>query len=605
MPGIMPQTTSKKRKRAPATSASPEAEDDSRAKGRPRVDKQDGSAADRRRAQIRMAQRAYRQRKESTLDELRKRVSELTTTAELMNKTFLELKDLLSINNSAGQKSLWDTSLRFEQLMQAVRNPNEQPPDLLAREAEDREEVTGASRIDMMSTNVPAWMDHSIVRRTQHTSALTGAALLYGLIPEEKSTPASAPPAWMDGSPMAQASRASMLHPAMGYDLVAGGKELATQNEPNTYDIYMEPPSPLELQLPGELASVKTYSFQETSFGRRLHRASMEAGYYASLDPSRSDRDVEKMFRLSCVGRDRAKLMLAMKDILARGANQSLDFTEAPLIHVGGAGTHYPRRDQDGVLQTRKTSYDLGPIGPQTLALLETAARNNLSTDMTVQVAGYEGEWFDPYDVEGYLEEKGIHIDSTSSFVEVRIDVHASELSTSSGSGPSTPPFDSAATALGLEKGEMMKPSALEPRLETDGHKFSTTEFPDVGYSDAITGDWMTFLEPSQQDMNWLDFEGSSTQTPIELLQSHNMATTTNQSLHTANDLSALDFDAPPHIPPPTPPRSNTSAKEKSVMIDVAKLLKSLIKSGACLGRTPGYRRDDVDRALAWASFEL
>ena len=79
------------------------------------MDKQDESAADvdsplvnyykettaryhadlfnqRRRTQIRMAQRAYRQRKESTLDELRKRVSDLTNTIELMNKSFLDFQ---------------------------------------------------------------------------------------------------------------------------------------------------------------------------------------------------------------------------------------------------------------------------------------------------------------------------------------------------------------------------------------------------------------------------------------------------------------------------------------------------------------------------------
>jgi hypothetical protein len=59
---------SRMRKRARTSNASSDGDDDGKKRGRPRVEKQDESAADRRRTQIRMAQRAYRQRKESTLE---------------------------------------------------------------------------------------------------------------------------------------------------------------------------------------------------------------------------------------------------------------------------------------------------------------------------------------------------------------------------------------------------------------------------------------------------------------------------------------------------------------------------------------------------------
>ena len=74
-----------------------------------------------------MAQRAYRQRKESTLDELRKRVSDLNNTIEVMNKLFFDCKDRLYAANLAEPQlfDLHDTATEFEALVKDARNPIE------------------------------------------------------------------------------------------------------------------------------------------------------------------------------------------------------------------------------------------------------------------------------------------------------------------------------------------------------------------------------------------------------------------------------------------------------------------------------------------------
>ncbi|CAD6593266.1 MAG: hypothetical protein ASARMPREDX12_006966 [Alectoria sarmentosa] len=64
-----------------------------RQRGRPRLDTKDQTAAERRRTQIRLAQRAYRQRKETTISGLNDRVASLEKTVEDMHKTFLEFND--------------------------------------------------------------------------------------------------------------------------------------------------------------------------------------------------------------------------------------------------------------------------------------------------------------------------------------------------------------------------------------------------------------------------------------------------------------------------------------------------------------------------------
>ncbi|KAK2592918.1 hypothetical protein QQS21_009387 [Conoideocrella luteorostrata] len=64
-----------------------------RSPGRPRLDITDDAAADRRRTQVRLAQRAYRYRKDATITTLEKRVKELKEANEQMYKTLKEANE--------------------------------------------------------------------------------------------------------------------------------------------------------------------------------------------------------------------------------------------------------------------------------------------------------------------------------------------------------------------------------------------------------------------------------------------------------------------------------------------------------------------------------
>lgn len=74
-----------------------------------------------------MAQRAYRQRKDSTLEELRKRVSELTKIIEVMNNTFNTCSDRLYASNLSQDQMLDinEVSTLYEKLVAEARNPSE------------------------------------------------------------------------------------------------------------------------------------------------------------------------------------------------------------------------------------------------------------------------------------------------------------------------------------------------------------------------------------------------------------------------------------------------------------------------------------------------
>jgi hypothetical protein len=439
-----------------------------------------------------MAQRAYRQRKETTLDDLRKRVSELTTAAECMNKAFENCRDrIIMAGLSEGQlDDLAETTLRFAGYMSNVRNPGD-----------SQDEVTPEATIQ-----APILKDNSItVRQTEDMS----------LVPKNV-------PSWLDKATLGQTGRqAQQPDVGMGYTLYTPGvfdQHVETFNIP-TMAHAMHPRSPAmpdiipvestnaphmpqrSLSASGELPPPKTYSFHETTLARRLHRACLEAAYHLLLDPVRKPHTYERVFKLSLLSRDRTRMASSLKKILDRGLDDPLDFWDAPLLHIGGAGTHYPLRGRPSVAQDPRPKFHLGTIGPQILNLLDNVVQARPSAEISVEIEGFEGTWFDPYDVEGYLES----IDPTVSFVEAEIIDAPAESSTvssgSSGHTSSVPQSSKTSPLLDPEQWSEMQ------RLEADMVRWQDMEnvqlsgLGNVGFSDADTGSWMNFqaVEQTQQ----------------------------------------------------------------------------------------------------------
>ena len=629
-------TSTKKRKARTSVSADGDSGDDGKKRGRPRVDKQDESAADRRRTQIRMAQRAYRQRKESTLEELRKRVSELTNTVELMNKVFLDHHDRL-FHTGLPDKQLEDvreTATQFETLMKCVRNPSEDCSDEVPLPSRSYRESTGSVhggntesiQATLEPKNVPSWIDRSAILHQQQPKQRdpTSVGLGYTLYMQETDS--------MDVShdyfsPFNDTSTA----------LVPSSKEPDQQHrshQQQNFDVYrIEVPE--YSTIPASISPPRTYSFQETTFGRRLHRAAVEQGYQLLLDPQRRPATYDRVFRLSFMSRTREKMILQMKTMLERGPHENLD-QETALIHVGGAGTHYPRRDPFGNVTPKKESWHMGIVGPQTLALLENAAKDNITVDMTVDIAGFEGEWFDPYDVEGYLEEKGIFIDPVSSFAEAEVVVQSAPSSHASGTGTDSTPYSSGGSktpptsSSSFQRSPPPRPFDREQMYHLNGMGIdasvynamaTVTTSSTVGFSDASTGSWMNFLQPGETMRTHMPLE-PTINPGVPALNTWEGSKSTEEYLpepsNTGVDRSAMIMARATSTTP-------AAGTKKTIIVDVAKFVKSeylhfqvivvlgsylltldavLVVSGVCLSRTPGYKRRDVDRALALASFD-
>jgi hypothetical protein len=187
------------------------------------------------------------------------------------------------------------------------------------------------------------------------------------------------------------------------------------------------------LQLPSlnkTLAPIFTYSHDETNFARRLTRAALETGFQMLSTENVRPSVINYVFKLSLPYLSLDQLRARFRTLLARSVHEDLDFWETPFIHLGGAGTHYPRRDANGSITATKNSWTIRRIGPleKKIARMENVADGRWEDLYDIDLGDFEGEWFDAYDVQGYLEEHwGCTLDPRSSFAECMIEDDESE----------------------------------------------------------------------------------------------------------------------------------------------------------------------------------
>ena len=220
------------------------------------------------------------------------------------------------------------------------------------------------------------------------------------------------------------------------------------------------PPKP-DIPWPHDLLAPYTYSFQETTFSRRLHRRCLELGYAALSSPNVNLMRLQKIFRFSFNLSSRSRLANAFNFLLQRKAGEPLELWNRPYYSIGNAGMHYPRRDQDGnEIYPPNMHPPEKAFGPWPLHQSETR-HSYTSIDEIIEAAGFGGQWFDCHDVEGYLNSKGIFLDSSSSYIEV----HPSIIS-SVDSCRSTP------LSMGMESNANTMPSiTLTPSFYSTGNQ--------------------------------------------------------------------------------------------------------------------------------------
>ncbi|ETN46796.1 uncharacterized protein HMPREF1541_00985 [Cyphellophora europaea CBS 101466] len=630
-----PPRPRKRAKKAPVQQDDSGHEDSTKkSRGRPRLDTQDETAADRRRTQIRLAQRAYRNRKESTIIGLKQRVTDLQNTIERMNATFTDLHDNIidsgMVNGHRGLSShLEKVMAQFDELVKnAAADDDDDEPQPTKEPTKKESNFQSKSSKAAHPPISPQQSSQDSDTEELPSTTLSSNDAIYAF--DDAAV-------WPDTSNDVMQFHVHLPEASVSLEeITAKSLTLPELQRPLT------PTNPS----PVTGGHFYTYSFQETTFARRLQRMCLERAFRGLTSPTISPAHIARTFRFTFCFSNRRRMLNRFQDMLKRRAGEALENFAVPFFQIGGAGTHFPRRDKDGkavlppnmlgperAVETQQ--FSVGPRRAQVgwdyeSGLVETP-RGEHSVQELLEKIGFGGLWFDSHDVEGYLETKGIMLDASSSFVEV--DPRALSLdttrpgdvgsNTSSGNSPSsaqssplrTPsPFGKATVSLSRPYGPFGNPFVQQAPDNTYA-SFSTAFNPDDP-TDISLQSHMSNLEKDFRLQDPTDQIASVQSShiwpwtePAPLLDLDATLTDLNNTTDFSQGDHQYSFNADYYTEAgrATAAEGVQSARRVvdrlvqrggSVTIDVEKLLERLVDGGACLGRAPGFRKELVDHAL-------
>ncbi|OJJ05322.1 hypothetical protein ASPVEDRAFT_44813 [Aspergillus versicolor CBS 583.65] len=316
----------------------PEDDTGRRKRGRPKRATREDTSPNRRRTQIRLAQRAYRSRRETEMQALRTRVDELESLLEQMNETFLSFTDDLIKSGALSTRPAVARRLH-QTIAQSLSLTNEAV--LVADDANP-----STAEINALETTAPA-----------NDTCEAGNV------------------------PIADSQREDSIHYTSS---VAPRYAFAVPDVPaQVTSLY---PSPLFLNS----QPYSTSSLESVSFADRLYRACIEQGHHCLTNPSSQLEELMYKFRLPLTVLPLHNIRAHFEEFLNGGYHGALVAMSIPFISIGGAGTHFKHSQR---------SYAVEDAWFQPSMMQATTGR--VDSDM-------RGDWFDCYDVEGYLDNCGI-----------------------------------------------------------------------------------------------------------------------------------------------------------------------------------------------------
>jgi hypothetical protein len=371
-----------------------------------------------------MAQRAYRHRKETTISSLEKQVQDLRGTNEEMSNIFISLYDfavgqgLLQREPEFGQQ-LQSTTERFLALAKSTAHEE-------GSQDEQQEEV--ARPVEPESRKRTKVVRASSKKLSEESPTISEAPVQpYGgyvgrLSPSE--SPVEEIPADTQMQTFEHRPRQSELQiitrpteenasfPFEYMDLQQYRVDVPPMEDYSQNFFQTQPHS--QLPLPS------THSYTEFSFARRIQRLSVERAYRLITSQNPPEQRFKEVFGLTLMYESKENVIAKIKRQLATSDKETLHEWRNPFVHIGGSGTFYPNHDTDieaDLMPKFRTGYSMGPFNP-----LVGQAQELMEEDMRCKLLGFEGEFFDANDVEGYLRGRGLDIPASADYVTAELD---------------------------------------------------------------------------------------------------------------------------------------------------------------------------------------
>ncbi|KAE8366868.1 hypothetical protein BDV27DRAFT_143244 [Aspergillus caelatus] len=349
-----------------------------RSAGRPRLEASNGGAvlSEDRRDQIRRAQRTYRLKKEATLEKAKERAADLEDRLNMVATAIVDYKAVFPPE----LKSSYPALVRHLDCISDLLSSNSEPL------TQPRTQNSTPSSVDS---------DKDVSQPNNDTASKDIPKINCGCLKDYQHT--------KHQEPTEDSVKKRPRHVSFSDELEDNSNGRSTRIQQiaqlHSKDIHY------------------TYSFHEKVFRRRLQRYSLEYAFRLFTDARSHPLEVYRVFRLVPCIQDKTQMYPYFRKLVSAGAKEALEIPNLPLYSIGGVGTHYPRRDSLGNpiypanMRTPKRVLGLfQPLGGMGEIGQEPDHQKFL------ELCGYGGEWFDSRDVEGYLREQGVNLDTSSLF---------------------------------------------------------------------------------------------------------------------------------------------------------------------------------------------
>lgn len=575
-------------------------------RGRPRLDTKDENAADRRRTQIRLAQRAYRLRKETTISSLRNRVNELETAIDGMQTTFLELHDsamsCLSKNpdvSSAGfgsnlkqltEKFLGlakealgssegaetgDEDAEGESINEDDGNGNARSKRRRSRD--DGSPGSGGGSGGMQagggSGSVPSFGGYQVSYSRENGNS-RGSRSSYDNNGNSQNRSAGA---GAEAAGSGASGRSNTMTTSSSFSLGSYNREHGLYSPSSSESAYMggflqssssissamldpAPNTTYKQDIPAGLESF-SYSFHETNFSRRLHRAGLEYAHLMLTSPNADQYEVARLFAYTFCYTSREDALECITKLLQISSKDSLDLSEHPEIRP------LPRKPLDYTEPMH--SYEAERAGRQ---VQEPKNREEFNmreeaNKMLIKL-GIHQKYLRPDEVEQYITNLGI-LTSTTAAADTSVNNAGADLME---------------MEIESEHSRQASPSLAQPPQTLRPR--SPPQTPPARTANA------------NQTQGGLT---SATVMSLDYFQPQAMRTPEDQINYQVGQFEKNHS---------SPAGANEIGNEASIkvlegvkkQVDLDMFIKQLIPRGVCLGRFPGFKKSDVEAAISLAT---
>lgn len=552
-------------------------EETKRARGRPRLetgDQQD--MKERRKEQIRLAQRAYRNRKETTITDLEAKVAGLEASNAEVNATFQSLL-MEYVENNPITAQLPELGRRLQQfqavLTQHCSGTANSESDKEAADAKLQADGSLESDAPQLE-NQPAGGQPASSPLRQQSQPLFG-----GLI--------------VTHEPESQTIRQDLTHtmdPSLENETYTFVRMPHPENASFGFNLDFWEPVPTQAQWSSlaqweSLPLLASGAFLERTLGRKLHRRTTEKAAKL-LNMENPPYDI--MHRVFGFVRNYASLENIRERVattLSRNANEDLNAYAQPFHQIGGSGTHFADDAKTIPFPAGapfpNAGFGMGPFNEKT-----TTVRDGLLDALQrSKFPGWQGEWFDSYEVEQYLAQKLINLPHDGDgYVEIPPgEFYDNPL----GDGASSVKSNIRRTVPEKVTSDFnIVPDISE---EMSMHSTDQTMAGNVSYPQPVSSMDSVLAIPAATDM-WSSGSMGPNFLAISQAMPGNMS-----SLLAYHNPPSLGFPDSSNLGYPSQMNLVTGqTRTKRVWFNLDKFIDSLGSKGTCIGRGPAFRKNDI-----------